>query len=59
MSTGGQGHAHRFDPISGWCAFCNARDDGRLLGKGGDVYRTGHDYTPDELEQHRQKAMTR
>lgn len=43
MSTGGVGHAHVFDPVSGWCAYCNLRQDGRLIGKGGDVYRPGDD----------------
>lgn len=34
-------HSHQFDPVSGWCARCNLRSDGRLIGKGGDVYRAG------------------
>lgn len=59
MSTGGVGHKHSFDPISGWCAFCNLRDDNRLLGKGGDVYQPGRTYSLDELEAYRQKASTR
>lgn len=59
MSTGGEGHAHRFDPVSGWCAVCNCREDGRLLGKGGEIYRPGRDYTPTELEHYRQKAAGR
>lgn len=59
MSTGGEGHTHSFDPISGWCGSCNLRDDGRLLGKGGDVFRTGRGYTPDELEYIRQRASAR
>lgn len=59
MSTGGPGHTHSFDPVSGWCAFCNLRNDGRLLAKGGDVYRPGHDYTSAELDHLRQKASQR
>ena len=59
MSTGGPGHEHAFDPISGWCAWCNLRDDGRLVGKGGDVFHPGPEYTTDQLEQHRQKANDR
>lgn len=59
MSTGGPGHQHDFDPDSGWCAWCNLRDDGRLVGKGGDVYNPGEGYTPEELEQFRQKGMAR
>ena len=43
MSTGGEGHFHRFDPVSGWCSACNLRRDGRLIGRGGDVYRPGQD----------------
>lgn len=34
-------HSHQFDPVSGWCGRCNLRSDGRLIGKGGDVYRAG------------------
>lgn len=45
MSTGGPGHTHAFDPISGWCAHCNLRQDGRLIGKGGDVWQPGHDHS--------------
>jgi hypothetical protein len=55
MSTGGQGHAHRFDPVSGWCHFCNLREDGRLVSPGGSVFRAGHDYTGEELDQIRQR----
>lgn len=56
MSTGGEGHAHAFDSISGWCGFCNLRDDGRLLGRGGEVYRPGRGYTPAELDHFRTLA---
>jgi len=56
-ALGGEGHAHSFDPISGWCAFCNLRDDGRLVSRGGDVWRTGRDYSSDELHSIRQRAM--
>lgn len=59
MSTGGPGHTHRFDPVSGWCAFCNLRDDNKLIGKGGDILRPGREYSFDELEQYRQKASQR
>jgi hypothetical protein len=59
MSTGGVGHTHRFDPVSGWCAFCNLRDDNKLIGKGGDILRPGREYSPEELEQIRQKASAR
>lgn len=47
--AGGQGHAHRFDALSGWCMDCDYRDDGRLIGKGGVVYQTGPDYTPAQI----------
>jgi len=56
MSTGGPGHEHRFDPVSGWCGSCNLRRDGRLLGKGGDVYHPGPDYTDQQLNALREKA---
>jgi hypothetical protein len=59
MSTGGPGHEHAFDPISGWCSWCNLRDDGRLVDKGGTVLREGPEYTIQQLEQFRQKAKTR
>lgn len=59
MSTGGPGHTHRFDPISGWCEFCNLRDDNRLLGKGGEVYQPGRGYSDQELEKIRQKVRAR
>lgn len=49
MSTGGVGHTHRFDPVSGWCGSCNLRDDGRLISPAGHVYREGRGYTPAEL----------
>lgn len=54
MSTGGENHTHHFDPISGWCHHCNLRNDGRLLGKGGDIFRPGQGYTPAELHTIRQ-----
>lgn len=53
--TGGVGHTHRFDPVSGWCHYCNFRDDGRLVGPGGSVFRPGREYTADELEQIRRR----
>lgn len=56
MSTGGPGHTHVFDPISGWCGFCNLRDDNKLIGKGGEILRPGREYSTQELEQYRQKA---
>lgn len=56
MSTGGEGHVHRFDPISGWCGFCNLREDGKLVSKGGDILRPGREYSEQELEQIRRKA---
>ena len=57
MSTGGLGHEHVFDAISGWCARCNLREDGRLLSKGGDVYQPGRGYTPAELDSIRQRIQ--
>lgn len=54
--TGGAKHEHRFDPISGWCAFCNLREDGRLVSKGGQVYQPGRGYTAEELETIRERA---
>lgn len=59
MSTGGPGHPHRFDPVSGWCAFCNLRDDNKLIGKGGEILRPGRQYSIDELDHYRQKASQR
>lgn len=59
MSTGGAGHEHSFHPVSGWCAWCNLRDDGRLVTKGGEVIHQGAEYTIDQLEQFRQKASAR
>lgn len=50
MSLGGKDHEHRFDPISGWCAYCNLREDGRLVSKGGDVWQPGRGYTASELD---------
>lgn len=36
-------HEHTFDPISGWCTGCvGYRDDGRLIHKGGSVFRPGN-----------------
>lgn len=52
---GGEGHEHRFDPISGWCAFCNLRDDGRLVSPGGEVWRPGRGYSTEELDQIRDR----
>lgn len=57
MSLGGEGHAHAFDSISGWCAHCNLRDDGRLISKGGDVWRPGAGYTPEQLNDIRQRIQ--
>jgi len=56
MSTGGPGHTHHFDPISGWCGFCNLRQDGRLIGKGGNVYRPGPSYDDQQIAAIREKA---
>lgn len=49
-------HQHQFDPLSGWCATCNYRQDGRLIGPGGVVWHPGHDYTPAELAELREQA---
>jgi hypothetical protein len=57
MSTGGVGHTHRFDPVSGWCEFCNLREDGKLIGRGGEVFRAGREYAPQELDEIRKRAM--
>lgn len=51
MPTVGIPHTHRFDPVSGWCESCNFRQDGRLIGKGGDVWREGRAYTPREIAE--------
>lgn len=56
MSTGGRQHEHDFDPISGWCSRCNLREDGKLVGPGGQVYREGRQYSEQELAQIREKA---
>jgi hypothetical protein len=52
---------HTFDPVSGWCiGGCPGyREDGRLMSFGGDVYRPGREYTPDELQTIRERAMSR
>lgn len=47
---GGPGHEHQFSPISGWCAWCNLRDDGLLVDRGGNILRHGRDYTHEELQ---------
>ena len=52
-------HDHVFDPVSGWCTRCTYREDGRLMGPGGQEFRAGREYTPAELEEIRQKALTR
>ena len=57
MSTGGKEHEHAFDPISGWCAHCNLRADGRLLGRGGDVLQPGRGYTAAELDSIRKRIQ--
>lgn len=57
MSLGGKDHTHAFDPISGWCAYCNLREDGRLVSKGGDVWQPGRGYTPAELDTIRQRIL--
>lgn len=51
MSTGGPGHTHAFDPISGWCAYCNFRQDGRLISPGGHVWHPGDDTHDDTHEK--------
>ena len=56
MATGGKGHEHRFDPVSGWCSSCNLRDDGKLISKGGDVWQPGREYTLEQLHEYRQRA---
>ena len=55
MSTGGEGHAHHFDADSGWCHHCNLRDDGKLVGRGGEILREGRGYTNEELDQIRRR----
>ena len=57
MTLGGKGHTHRFDPVSGWCAFCNLREDGRLVSKGGDVWQPGRDYSAAELDTIRRRLQ--
>jgi hypothetical protein len=60
-------HAHVFDRISGWCSYvgstpkgqtvtCGCRDDGRLVGKGGQVIHAGPSYRADELAIFRERA---
>lgn len=58
MSTGGAGHAHRFDPVSGWCHFCGLRDDGRLIHKGGELIHPGRGYSTEELANIRRHIET-
>ena len=57
MSTGGLGHEHVFDAISGWCAHCNLRDDGRLISKGGDVLHPGRGYSAAEIDSIRKRIQ--
>lgn len=57
MSTGGKDHTHKFDPDSGWCWYCNLREDGRLISKSGDVYQPGRGYTPAELDLIRRRIQ--
>lgn len=44
-------HTHRFDPLSGWCADCNYRQDGRLISRDGDVWRPGPEYSNADLQR--------
>lgn len=48
---GGPGHEHQFDPVSGWCAWCNLREDGRLVSPAGAVWRPGRGDIPTHLLQ--------
>ena len=57
MSTGGKDHEHRFDPVSGWCWYCNLREDGRLVSKGGDVWQSGRGYSAAELDTIRRRLQ--
>lgn len=56
------GHVHLYDLVSGYCR-CGLRDEGRLYGPGGAVWRPGTDDTPDfdtaaHLERLRQQFST-
>ena len=46
-----------FDAISGWCAHCNLRDDGRLISKGGDVLHPGRGYSAAEIDSIRKRIQ--
>ncbi|WP_288783773.1 hypothetical protein [uncultured Microbacterium sp.] len=46
-----------FDAISGWCAHCNLRDDGRLISKGGDVFHPGRGYSAAEIDSIRKRIQ--
>lgn len=52
---GGKGHEHTF-ASSGWCLHCNYRDDGKLIGPGGDIWHEGRSWTPNELQEHRERV---
>jgi hypothetical protein len=47
---------HSFDPASGWCAHgCGTREDGRMVKSDRGVVAPGHEYTPEELAELREK----
>lgn len=58
MSAGGVGHSHRFDPVSGYCAHCGLRQDGRLVDKSGRVFRHAPGIVPALEQQHIDQIVT-
>lgn len=48
-------HVHIFYPVSGYCR-CGYREDGRLIGPGGQIFQPGREYTPQELQEIRDRA---
>lgn len=50
-------HTHDFHPVSGWCATCPVRDDGRVVVRGTEKY-PGPTYTPEQLAAFLTKGQT-
>lgn len=51
---------HTFDEISGWCIHgCGVRDDGLIFKVNRGIVATGPKYTPQQLDEFRQKASRR
>lgn len=57
MSPCGPGR-HDFDPVSGWCAHCTTRDDGRLVDARPDR-RSGRVLQPGSRDRQHEEESTR